>query len=190
MSHFTPAKIISTFTTKDNQSAIIRYPKWEDIDVCLDYINTLSAEDTFITFSGEKFTHEQEVKAFSGFFQGIENQHRVLLFCFIGDQLAGICHINRKLSSKKRSLHVGVLGISVAQNFRNLGIASQSIQTTMAEAKKHIDGLKLVYLSVYSANQPAIKLYQKLGFSQCGVLPEAILYRGQYLDKITMYQKL
>ena len=41
---------------------VIRYPKWEDLEELTRYINKLSSEDTFVTFSGEEIKKEEEAK--------------------------------------------------------------------------------------------------------------------------------
>lgn len=55
---FQPGKIVKTFTSKSGKKIVIRYPQWKDLNQLTEYINKLSAEDTFTTFSGEKITKE------------------------------------------------------------------------------------------------------------------------------------
>ena len=51
---FMPGQIVKKFFSKKGKEMIIRYPKWEDLEEFTLYINKLSYEDTFITFSGEE----------------------------------------------------------------------------------------------------------------------------------------
>ena len=187
---FTPGQIIKKFISKKEKEMVIRYPKWEDLEEITRYINKLSCEDTFITFSGEEIKKEEEAKALSDWFYGIEIGDKVVLECFYNDQLVGLANIDRDKSNRKRSLHVGTLGISVEKEFRGEGIGYELGKTVIKEAKNRIDGLKMIILDVYSLNINAQNLYKKLGFKEAGRLSKKILYRGQYIDEIKMYLEL
>lgn len=84
--------------------------------------------------------------------------------CFYNNQLVGLSNIDRDTSNRKRSLHVGRFAITVAKEFRNDGIGFELAKTIIDEAKKNINGLKMITLEVFSLNQKAINLHQKLGF--------------------------
>jgi hypothetical protein len=51
MTHFIPGKRVKTFTTKKGKQAVIHYPQWEDLDLLLEYINTLLQKE--ISWSSE-----------------------------------------------------------------------------------------------------------------------------------------
>jgi RimJ/RimL family protein N-acetyltransferase len=187
---FMPGQIVKKFFSKKGKEMIIRYPKWEDLEEFTLYINKLSYEDTFITFSGEEIKKEEEAKALSKWFCEIEMGDKVVLGCFYKEKLVGLANVDRNKSHRKRSLHVGTFGISVEKEFRGEGIGYELGKTIIEEAKKKIPGLKMVVLDVFSININAQNLYKKLGFQKAGCLPKSILYRGQYIDDIKMYLEI
>lgn len=190
MTHFTPGKIIRTFTTKKGREAVIRYPKWEDLSLMHEFINTISQEDTYVTFSGETVTREGEMYYLSEMFKGMEMQDNLYVSCFIENQFAGSCSILRDLQGRRRSYHVGIFGITIAREFRGEGIGEILSQTTIDEARQVIPGLSLLRLQMYSPNTVAHHLYEKLGFIDYGTLPGGVWYRGSFVDEIIMYKKL
>jgi RimJ/RimL family protein N-acetyltransferase len=190
MSNFIPGKVVKKFITKKGTDVIIRYPRWEDIDELTRYINKLSKEDTFILFSGETITKEEEAKAVASWFAKMETGDEVFLVVEKDKKIIAVANVTRNTENKKRSLHVGVLGISVEKEYRGEGIGEEFLKTVISEAQKQIRGLRLIILNVYSENQTAQNLYQKIGFKKCGEIPEMIYFHKRYISEITMYLKL
>jgi RimJ/RimL family protein N-acetyltransferase len=58
----------------------------------------------------------------------------------------------------------------------------------IAEAEAHMEGLRIIELSVFANNERAHRLYQNQGFIEFGRLPGGILRRGEYVDHIYMYK--
>lgn len=56
------------------------------------------------------------------------------------------------------------LAIFVAEEYRGAGIGTEVMRTSLGAAQEH--GIDRVWLSVERWNQPAIKLYDKLGFER------------------------
>lgn len=184
-----PGHIITTFQTKSGKQAKIRYPTGEDVQQFTDYINTLSKEDTFITFSGEQETQESEKKYMDSVFADMEKGDKLVIACFIDDRLVGVCDVYRDLRGKKRTRHIAIFGISIAKDFRGEGIGYRMATSLLAEAKK-MNGIKQVILHVYGPNEAAQKLYTKLGFKEAGRIPRNIYFHGEYVDGVTMYLDL
>lgn len=179
-----PGDIVYTDGTKNLS---IRYPVLADIPLALTYINTLSSEDTYITFSGEQLTLAEEAMHYENCLQKQSSGDMVLLHLMIGETLAGIASITRNTAAKKRSLHTGELAVSIALPFRGKGHGQVLLTTLIQEAKKHIHGLRSITLDVYSDNERGIKLYQSLGFKEYGREPEGIYRKGVYSDRVSMY---
>ncbi|MGB9707665.1 MAG: GNAT family N-acetyltransferase [Microgenomates group bacterium] len=182
---FIPGKIIKKFSSKRKREIIIRYPKWEDLDEATKYINNLSKEDTFITFSGEKIKKSEEAKTFSDWFFQMEMGDKVVLATFDKEKLIGLTNVDR-VNNRKRSLHVGVFGISVEKNYRGEGIGFILAKTVIEEAKEKIRGLKMIVLNVFSPNYKALNLYKKLGFIEYGRLRNGLLYKNNFIDEVKM----
>lgn len=190
MSYFSPGKILKTFITQKGKQGITRYPKWEDLDEMVRFINALSQEDIYITFSGETITKEGEMYYLAEVFKGMEREDSLYIACFIGGTMAGSCTINRDLLSRKRSYHVGIFGITIAKEFRGEGIGLEMATIAIKEARTRIPGLLTLILNVYSPNTPALDLYKKLGFKEAGRIPKTVWYKGEYIDEIKMYKHL
>jgi len=92
---FVPGHIVKKFISKKGKEMIIRYPKWEDLDEFTRYINKLSCEDTFVTFSGEEIKKEYEARALSEWFYQLEMGDKVVLGCFYKEKLLGLANIDR-----------------------------------------------------------------------------------------------
>jgi RimJ/RimL family protein N-acetyltransferase len=51
-------------------------------------------------------------------------------------------------------------------------------------------GLKMVELYVFSTNERAMHLYEKVGFRVTGKIPKEICRRGTFIDHIIMVKEL
>lgn len=190
MKTFTPGVVIHEFITKNGQQATIRYPQSSDVQAMTEYANILSAEDTYVVLSGEQLSLEEEHAYLDDEFHKIEDGDGVLLLCTVDGNLVGISGVTRNQRGRKRSLHLGIFGISIHKDYRGQGLGHELAKTTIDEARINIDGLRIVTLSVYKPNTSAYEMYKKLGFIEYGVLPEGVAYKGGYIDKVLMYKKV
>lgn len=182
--------MVKTFTTKNGKKAIIRYPTLGDLEKLTVYINGLSTEDTFVTFSGEQISFEEEREFLSKTLKQVEDGDKVFLCCFLGTELVGVSNVDRNVENRKRARHIGKFGLSVVSKYRGEGIGFELARTTIEEARAKMPNLRMIELEVYDINQAAKSLYKKLGFVEVGTMPEAILYKGQYIGDTIMYLKL
>lgn len=180
-------KIIYQETTKSGKEILIRYPEISDLDEMLRYINELSDEKTFIRYQGEHETFESEKKYLEGRLEAIKNKKAVHLLAFCNNQLIAATDVHMK---DKTEQHVGILGISVARDFRGEGLGKLLMQLVLKEVEKEIRELKIVTLEVYSTNNVAQKIYQKFGFVKYGLLPNGITRDGNLEDAILMYKNI
>jgi RimJ/RimL family protein N-acetyltransferase len=187
---FTPGKLIYTFTTKNGHQAELKYPSWDVLPQLLDYINALSAEDTFVRFSGEEISFRDEAKYLSSVFVNMEMKEAVFLYCFIEGKLVGLCQVSKIPGLKERGKHVALFGLSVAKEHRGDGIGYELSKATIEHAKEQLEGLRLITLTCFATNTPALALYEKLGFKEVGRMPEYLLHKGEYIDEVQMALKL
>jgi ribosomal protein S18 acetylase RimI-like enzyme len=171
----------------DGKDILIRYPQEGDAEQMRDYINTLSREQTFITFQGEQISLEDEIKYLNDQLQKIKDQKTVQLLVVCNNQVVGNAEINLK---DKTESHEGVLAISIAKEFRGKGLGEELMRVTLEEAEKNLPELRIITLSVFEENVAATEMYRKLGFKEYGRLPDGSLYKGQYVDDIFMYKKI
>ena len=181
---------LKKIVTKKGKEAIIRYPTIDDVMEMTGYINTLSREDTYITFSGEQITLDSEKEYIIDLLKRIEKGNSVNLVCMIDGKVIGIAGIERKITARRRGGHIGIFGISIKKEFRGDGMGYELSTTVIDEAKKKMAGLRIITLSVYKPNEIAYALYRKLGFVEYGTLPKGILFHGEYVDEVEMYLKL
>jgi ribosomal protein S18 acetylase RimI-like enzyme len=88
-----------------------------------------------------------------------------------------------QLSGQKDS-HKGLLrAMYVRPAARRSGAGRQLVQAIIDHARPKVEQLQL---SVVSTNQPALCLYQSLGFRQYGLEKNALKHNGLYSDEILM----
>lgn len=98
----------------------------------------------------------------------------------------GIC--NLYLQPYKKLAHECLLAIIVDERHRNKGIGSRLLTEMFALAKERFH-IQILYLEVYEGN-PAIRLYERMGFTQYGVHRRFIKEGDLYLNKNLMLKRL
>lgn len=190
MSFFVSGKNVSQFSSKNGLDVVLRYPKWEDLQSLWLYMNALSREDTFLALSGESLDIQSQAEWLAGRFVQMEVKNSVVLLAMQGEEVIGVCNIDRNFNNRSRGLHVANFGISLANAYRSQGIGHFFARQSILEAKQKLNDITRIQLTLFSQNQIAYKLYQKLGFKICGQNPEALLYRGNFQDEILMSLKI
>ena len=95
-----------------------------------------------------------------------------------------------QFSEKPKTKHKAkIIGMFVDSKVRGLGIGRALVEAaiTYAEAKESIRQLTL---KVTEGNEPAISLYQSMGFQVFGLEPMAILTPDGYKAKVHMWRSL
>jgi len=173
-------QIIKTFTLKDGRKAIVRTPRWEDLDDLMDFINSLVREEAPILREKE-VSRIEEAEWLAERLVSLEKNEIIHFVTEVDGKVVASAEITKRRGHQK---HVGVLGIAVKSGYRRFGIATKLIEALLEEAKKH--GLKVIILDVYEKNLPALKLYKRMGFKEVGRIPKAVYWKGEYIDDIKM----
>lgn len=179
-----PGEVV-THLTSDLGEVTVRYPESGDVEALLAFINPISAEQTYIMLQGEQLSFEQERAWLDDRLASMASGDTVFLILDTGSDIVGTGAICRKPLAED---HIGVFGITIARAYRGIGLGKQLMRSTIREAMTHIDGLKLIELSVFANNGLAHRLYIEEGFVEHGRLPGGIRHRGQYLDHILMHR--
>ena len=187
---FAPGKVVKEFITKSGKRAVLRYPSIEDASLLLSFINEVSLENTFIRFSGEQQTIEEETEYLAGELEKLEAEDAVKLFCFVNGEFAGVCDIHRDTALLARRRHNGIFGLVIGKAYRGDGIGQALAQAVIDEAVHVISDLRIVRLDCFATNAPALGLYKKLGFQENGRIPGALLHNGEYVDEVFMSLKV
>lgn len=174
-------------TTKQGQALVLRYPTMQDVQIMRDYINSISRERTYISFQGEQLTMHEEREFVVHKTKQIRKKTAVQLLAFVDGQLAGISGIEMQGFAMS---HVGGFGISVAKEFRGVGIGQILMEQVLEQAKKNIPQLKIVTLEVFENNDIAVTLYKKMGFNKFGNLPRGVKHKGRYVGHVYMYKEI
>jgi|WetSurMetagenome_2_1015567.scaffolds.fasta_scaffold00353_22 ribosomal protein S18 acetylase RimI-like enzyme len=180
-------KIVFEGLSKKGNKIIIGYPMKNDAQIFCDYINALSKEKTFVRFQGEEIKLEDETKYLNTQLERIIKRQTVELLAFCNNVLIGISSIDMK---DKTESHEGVLGISIAKEYRGEGIGKIFMQLIIKEAEKNMPQLRIITLGVFGNNPLAISMYEKLGFKEYGRLPKGSLHKNNYVDHIYMYKNV
>lgn len=84
-----------------------------------------------------------------------------------------------------RKRHCGSLGIMVHREYQSMGIGTRLLETVIDLADNWLM-LKRLELEVFSDNEKAINLYQKMGFEIEGIRRKAAIRNGRYADEMVM----
>ncbi|MBN1682846.1 GNAT family N-acetyltransferase [Candidatus Bathyarchaeota archaeon] len=176
--------IIKNFFANDGRKVILRTLKWEDLDDCLEFINSLVEEGADITVF-QKVTREYEIDWLSKQLAEVEKGNTFIVVAEVGGKLVANSSITKKTGYSK---HVGVLGISIKDGYRDIGIGTEMMNTLISKGKEM--GLKIITLTVFSSNSRAKHVYEKVGFRETGRIPKEIYKNGEFIDHIFMVKEL
>lgn len=150
------------------------------------FINSLVEEKALISRS-KKVSVRQESIFLENSFKKQKNKRGAYLIAEdkAQDMVIGIADI--VLSGNGARSHTGNMGVLVRKNYRGVGLGSCLLKEIIKLSKKELKPkLKIIRLSVFSANKPAIKLYRKFGFKKAAKIPGQFEYQGKLLDEIVM----
>lgn len=97
-------------------------------------------------------------------------------------KVVGWCDI--KPSDRPVHAHCGELGMGMLEGYRDQGIGSALMQTSLDAARHY--GLTRVSLTVYEGNTRALEFYKKFGFRVEGIKQKDALIDGVYINVISM----
>jgi RimJ/RimL family protein N-acetyltransferase len=182
-----PGKVFTSFKSNKGNTVVIRYPVERDVVAMHQYINTLHAEDTYLTMlGGQPITFSQEKQFVENVLKAIKSDAARVFLITVEGKIIGVCDVWKEREPRLR--HVGVLGIALLPEYREEGIGTQLMKFLISQGKDM--GLRMIRLTCFANNPRALHLYEKLGFRKVGVLPGAILYQKRYIDQVIMYVPL
>lgn len=95
---------------------------------------------------------------------------------------------NLYLQPYKKLAHQCLLSIIVEEKYRGKGVGTALLEDLIKLAKENFH-IEILHLEVYVGN-PAIHLYERLGFTQFGMQKHFIKDKGEYIGKIFMQKNL
>ncbi len=180
MKFFEPVKV----KIKDGSTVVIRNPKMSDAKELRDYINSLVEEDAPILMA-KKMSLKDEKEWLGGILKKIKNGSGNYLVAEMDGRIVGGIDFRKEIG---RSSHCASIGISVAKDYRRLGIATLLFKKIFEITKKD-KSIKVIWLSLCEHNKKAYNLYKKMGFRPVARLKNRIQFKGKLVDEIVMDYK-
>lgn len=153
----------------------------------LDFINSLIKEEAKILLKKE-LTLKEEKEKLKKFLETEEEKTRVFLIAEEEGKIVGTTSIDL---GRGRKDHIGGFGITIRDGYRGVGLGKYMMSEIIKLAKKELKPKpKMINLTVYSNNKPAINLYKKMGFKIVAKLPKQIQYKRKLIDELVMLKFL
>ena len=97
-------------------------------------------------------------------------------------------YISLHISNIEKVKHKGYITTGLMEDYQQQGFATKMFEETIAWARNQ--GLRRLELTVLTHNNPAISLYEKMGFMIEGIKRESIYMEGLYHDELYMAKML
>ncbi len=176
-----PGQTYKEIVLEDGRKAVLRAPDWHDLDDFLSLINELVDEHADILRSTHS-SHSEEAEWLGDRLTAIEKGNLIALVAEINGRLVASSDIAQRTPENPEHSHVGVLGIAILKNAREIGLGKVLMDSLLQLAKQ--TGLKVIILDMFATNTVARRLYEKVGFVEVGKIPKAINRDGKYIDLI------
>ena len=178
-------KQIGEFKLKDGRMVQIVLPSMQGLKQITDFVNKLSQEDTFLSFSGEQYSLAFEKNWLKNALNEIKFGKNYIIWALYNNQIIGGADVKK---GGTRDTHVGTIGLMVDKDFRGQGLGKLLLDFVLKKAKE--EKYKIVKLDVFADNFIAINLYLKMGFKEYGRLPKAFYRKNKFSDKLEMYKNI
>ena len=161
------------------EDIIIRRALLDDAQALSDYMNAL-ADENLEQMTGLRPTPEEE-RAFVRKYA--EAERAAILVALDGARIVGLLDLWGGTGSYNR--HTGRVGLSVLAPYRRKGIVRSLLNGAVEEAKRWPDFCR-IELEVVPWNEPAIRLYEAVGFVREGMKRKAGKFKGKTTDLLLM----
>jgi len=167
------------YTTKNGKTVVLRDLNNKDsIKKTRNFINSFVVEKAYLLYD-KKITYKEQKAWFLNQLKQIKNKAGYYIVIEHDKKMIGSVVANRQLYKLKDNI---LLGIAITPNFRGLGLGYFSLKALIDRVKKEMKP-KNIYLSVYSKNYTAKKLYKKLGFKFHHRLKNWVNHYGKFMDE-------
>jgi len=170
-------------TLKNGISVQIREGNSNDAQELIEIMKETLRTTEYLLVDEEEFnmTLEQEI-AWLNTFDSIATS--LYLVATYDNKIVGNMGIVGNLIKKMK--HTSSIGISLKEEWRNIGLGRIFMEEGIKWAKEKTD-IEILWLDVFSLNVTAVSLYEKLGFVEEGRQKNFCKLKGErYCDKIIM----
>lgn len=173
---------MNIYKDKNSNFITLKLAEASDAKEIIDFYKRVGKETTYLSFGENEYlvTVEQQTSIIKDI---STSKNNIMILALVDSQIVGIGTISS--SKRKKSEHVGVLGIVISQNYFNNGIGSILMKNLIDWCKNNKITTK-ISLSVRKDNLKAVALYKKFGFRIEGVLINETLIDGEYFDILAM----
>ena len=171
----------------NDKEVMLRSARLDEAQMLIDYLKTVTGETRFLMCEPNEIEYtrsqeEQFIKSHN------ESKDALLILAFVDGEYAGNCSFESRSGSRRVSHRAGI-GIALYQKYTGFGLGRIMLNVLLREIKK--SGFSQAELTVVDNNKRARHLYESLGFTQCGRIPNANRYDdGAYSDDILMVLQL
>lgn len=152
-----------------------------------DFINYLIEENAQIALN-KKLSLKEEKEFLKNTLKQIKKRSGVFIVAEYDGIIVGTTGI---LLKGNRQNHVGEYGITIRKDYRGIGLGAYLTKKTIELAQKQLKPApKIIRLSVFSTNKPAINLYKKYGFKKVTEVPNQTEYKGKLVSETIMLLRL
>jgi L-amino acid N-acyltransferase YncA len=151
------AQVLKEFSIRGGHKVVLRTPRWEDLDDLLELINSIVDEGSGMG-RDEKVSREEEIEWLSGLLARLERGKTLFLVAEVQGRIIAFSDINRQIGFQR---HVGVVGIGIRKDFREVGIGTAMVYVLIRQAKKM--GMKILTLTAFASNGDQYTLMRRWG---------------------------
>lgn len=169
--------------TSNDKEIILRSARLDEAQMLIDHLKTVAGETRFLLCEPDEiqYTQSQEEQFIRSH---NEAKDAMLILAFVDGEYAGNCSFQSKAGSRRAGHRAGI-GIALYQKYTGFGLGRIMLTVLLREIKNI--GFSQAELTVVSDNKRACHLYQSLGFTECGRIPNANRYDdGTCSDDILM----
>ena len=174
-----------TFIDRIGQQLVIRTAQPDDAETLLAYIRPVAEETEFFVIEPDEFpaTVDEERTWIQ---EHLDHSGKIILLAEADEAIIG--SVTFEAGNFRRVSHRGNLGLAVVREWRERGVGTALLHALLEWAKAS-PAIEKVCLDVFAINEPAIRLYKKLGFIEEG-RPTRDIKRGpdDYVDTVMMYR--
>lgn len=174
---------MNTVKLKDGSKAVIREVTPDDVAQLVDIQLSVAEENFYMVTESNEFnpTVEEEIQRIQ---ESLDKPGNTLLTAEVNKDMIGFVEIESE--KKKRKAHIGALDIFIKEQWRETGVGSALMDTSLEWAEDN-PLIEKVGLAVFANNERAIRLYKKLGFVEEGRRVKELKFNDEeYVDEVLM----
>jgi RimJ/RimL family protein N-acetyltransferase len=176
-----------SYSVKTGQSIVVRSAVPLDAQALIDLSRSLLEEREAIvtTFEESLMSEAQEVAWLQSY---ATDSQKIVLVAEVAGSIVGMLDFQN--GARKRLAHQSEFGMSVLKEWRGIGVGKALLQALIDWCAENSDIVQ-IRLAVFSNNEPAIHLYDSLGFVQEGrLMNQAHMKDGSFCDLLLMVKSI